>query len=106
MFGKNVKTGFQRADEFAAYELLLERFDGLWLDTTMIMADYFAIPAQGRLVAARVDRILYGTDFPNLPYAWDRELKHLARLGLGDDGTERLLGANAARLFGITLPSL
>jgi predicted TIM-barrel fold metal-dependent hydrolase len=90
------------ADEFDAYERLLEHHDGLWLDTTMVAADYFSIPNPSRLIAARVDRILYGTDFPNLPYAWDRELKQLAKLGLNDDGRQRLFGGNAAVLFGLT----
>jgi hypothetical protein len=25
----------------------------------------------------RLDRIMYVSDFPNIPYAWDRELKWL-----------------------------
>ena len=30
------------ADEFDGYARLLERYDNLWLDTTMVVADYFA----------------------------------------------------------------
>ena len=44
--------------------------------------------------------MLYGTDFPNIPYAWDRELKQLLQLRFGDDVEAGLLGGNALRLYG------
>ncbi|WNG55343.1 amidohydrolase [Archangium gephyra] len=87
------------ADEFDAYERLLERHDNLWLDTTMAVAGYFPIPVPRRLLEVRPERILYGTDFPNLPYAWDRELKQLLALKLGDEVEAGLLGRNALQLF-------
>lgn len=87
------------ADEFGAYERLLERHDNLWLDTTMVVANYFPMPLPRRLLEVRPERILYGTDFPNLPYAWDRELKQLLALKLGDEAEAAILGQNALRLF-------
>jgi predicted TIM-barrel fold metal-dependent hydrolase len=88
------------ADEFDAYARLLERYDTLWLDTTMAMADYFPIALPRRALDVRPERILYGTDFPHLPYAWDRELRQLLELKLGDEVEAGLLGQNALRLFG------
>ena len=88
------------ADEFDAYERLLERHDNLWLDTTMAVAEYFPGPVPERLVRCRPDRILYGTDFPNLPYAWDREVHKIAAMRLGDDAEAKLLGGNAVALYG------
>ncbi|HEX8820856.1 MAG TPA: amidohydrolase family protein [Archangium sp.] len=87
------------ADEFDAYERLLERHDNLWLDTTMVVAGYFPIPIPRRLLEVRPERILYGTDFPNIPYAWDRELKQLLALKLGDEAEAAILGGNALGLF-------
>jgi uncharacterized protein len=87
------------ADEFDAYERLLERHDNLWLDTTMVVAGYFPIPIPRRLLEVRPERILYGTDFPNIPYAWDRELKQLLALKLGDEVEAGILGGNALGLF-------
>lgn len=87
------------ADEYDAYERLLERYDNLWLDTTMVVAEYFPGPFPDRLLRCRPERILYGTDFPNLPYAWDREVKKLSSLRLGDDAEAKLLGQNALSLF-------
>jgi uncharacterized protein len=87
------------ADEYDAYEKLLERYDNLWLDTTMVCADYFPVPTPRRLIACRPERILYGTDFPNVPYAWDREIKKITELRLGDANEAKLLGQNALELF-------
>jgi len=87
------------ADEFRDYERLIERYDNLWLDTTMALADYFPIPTPVRLLQARPERILYGTDFPDLPYAWDRELRKLLALGLPENDLTQILGQNAAALF-------
>jgi predicted TIM-barrel fold metal-dependent hydrolase len=87
-------------DEYDAYEALLERHDNLWLDTTMVLADYFPLPPPMRLLRCRPERILYGTDFPNIPYAWDRELKKLLALDLPPDWLEGILGRNALALFG------
>jgi predicted TIM-barrel fold metal-dependent hydrolase len=89
------------ADEFSAYEDLLERHEDLWLDTTMMLADYFATSGAWRLLDARPDRLLYGTDFPNLPYPWDRELHRIGAHRLDDDALAGLLHGNARRLFGL-----
>jgi uncharacterized protein len=89
------------ADEFEGYLKLLERYDNLWLDTTMMAAGFFPIELPSRMFAARPDRILYGTDFPNIPYAWDRELKHLTARKLPSHDEASVLGGNALRLFGV-----
>ncbi len=89
------------ANEYDAYERLLARFDNLWLDTTMAAADYFPGGTPRRLIESRPERILYGTDFPNLPYAWDREVKALHALGLPEAAEAQVLGGTARRLFGL-----
>jgi predicted TIM-barrel fold metal-dependent hydrolase len=89
------------AGEFDGYLKLLERHANLWLDTTMMQAGFFPLTVPRTLMTARPDRILYGTDFPNIPYAWDRELKHLLALKLPSHDEASLLGGNALRLFGV-----
>jgi predicted TIM-barrel fold metal-dependent hydrolase len=86
-------------DEFDAYQRLLERHDNLWLDTTMAVAGYFPVDTPWRLLEARPERVLYGTDFPNLPYAWDRELLRLVERRLGDEALAALLAGNARELY-------
>lgn len=92
------------ADEFFEYRRMLEEYDNLWVDTTMILADYLPLDNMPPLSSFRIDRVLYGTDFPNLPYAWDREITRLCRLDISEEFLTRILGRNAARLFGIGLP--
>ena len=87
------------ADEFEGYARLLERHDTLWLDTTMTLADYFPVSPPRRLLDVRPERILFGTDFPNLPYAWDREVKQVLGLGLPEAQLALLLGENARSLY-------
>jgi predicted TIM-barrel fold metal-dependent hydrolase len=93
--------------DYRAYAALVERHDHLWIDTAMILAGY--LPDDGSateviraLVASRPDRVIYGTDFPILPYAWDRELRWIADAQLPADALAALLGGNAARLYGWT----
>ncbi len=88
------------ADEFDEYDALLDRFPGLYLDTTMALSGYLPGFERFEMVKRRTDRLLYGTDFPNLPYAWDRELKKIADLALTPEQAAALLGGNARRLFG------
>jgi hypothetical protein len=87
------------ADELDEYERMLGAYDNLWLDTTMMLAEYFPTRPSLRLLQMRPERVLYGTDFPNLPYAWDRELRKLRGFGLGDDATAKVLGDTARDLF-------
>lgn len=88
------------ADEFDGYARLVQRHDNLWLDTTMMAADYFplSVPVR-RLLDARPERVLYGSDFPNLPYAWDREIRQLVALKLPEERLACLLGGAARALY-------
>ena len=89
------------ADEFRGYAKLAERYETLWLDTTMVAADYFPGPTLSELLRVRPDRLIFGTDFPNLPYAWDRELKLIVAQKLPEDDLAALLGGNAKALWGL-----
>jgi predicted TIM-barrel fold metal-dependent hydrolase len=89
------------ADEFEAYQRMLNTYDNLWLDTTMTLSEYLFPDYFPNLHDMRVDRIIYGTDFPSLPYAWDRELKRLCELDLPQNSKALILGRNAKNLFSI-----
>ena len=91
------------ADEFEAYRRMIEEHDNLWLDTTMALADFLPFNGVPALTDLRSDRILFGTDFPNLPYAWDREIRRLAARRLPTALLESVLWRNAAELYAISL---
>lgn len=83
------------ADEFTAYRRLLERFDSLWLDTAMALSGVLPGVQPPDLQDYPAERIIYGSDFPTLPYPWDRELKLLASSNLPEEDLERILSLNA-----------
>jgi len=89
------------ADEYQVYQGMLERYDNLWLDIAMSLADYIPSPNVPRLGEMRHERILYGTDFPNIPYAWDRELKKLQAMSLSSESLERILEKNCIEFYSI-----
>jgi predicted TIM-barrel fold metal-dependent hydrolase len=87
-------------DEIVAYTELIQKYDNLWLDTTMAVAEYFPIDEPHRPIEVRPERIMYGTDFPNLPYAWDREVRILAEQH-EEERLAAVLGETARQFFGI-----
>lgn len=112
---------------------LLEKYPNLYLDTTMTLAAFFQPMDDNKPLVEMLrtmlfkysDRILYGTDWPNIPYDWCRELANLislvdgdgeasavetsgsdrpkgqARTFVGDQALERILWKNAARFYSI-----
>lgn len=88
-------------DEISAYRKLIEKYDTLWLDTTMMLAEYFPLKNPIRLDEFRLDRVMYGSDFPNIPYSWDRELRWLKSSGLPLESLEWILKKSAAAFFSL-----
>ncbi len=92
--------------EYADFLDLAERYGEVRLDTTMAFTDFserdapFPRAERGRL-AALGDRVLLGTDFPNIPYGYGHQLEALERLGLGDAWLRGVCHGNGARLFGL-----
>ncbi|MFJ3584395.1 amidohydrolase family protein [Streptomyces sp. NPDC090127] len=95
--------------EYADFLDLVERYEGVHLDTTMAFTDFserlapFPVAELPRLDALS-DRILLGSDFPNIPYPYVHQLHALERLGLGDDWLRRVLYENGAALLPLTVP--
>ncbi|MFJ3226350.1 amidohydrolase family protein [Streptomyces sp. NPDC086783] len=92
--------------EYEDFLGLAERYGEVRLDTTMAFTGFserlapFPRRALSRL-AGLGDRVLLGTDFPNIPYPYVDQLHALERLGLGDDWLRAVCHDNGARLFGL-----
>jgi predicted TIM-barrel fold metal-dependent hydrolase len=92
--------------EYEDFLALAERHAEVRLDTTMAFTDFgerhapFPSRALPRL-ADLGDRVLLGSDFPNIPYPYVHQLHALERLGLGDAWLRAVCHDNAARLFGL-----
>ncbi|MCG8614937.1 MAG: amidohydrolase [Desulfobacterales bacterium] len=87
-------------DEIDPYRRLIREYDTLWLDTAMVLTDYFPETARGDFSDYRLDRVMYGSDYPNIPYAWDRELIWLSRAGLSADDLDQVAYRSAEGFFG------
>ncbi len=87
------------------YFALMERYPQLHLDTTMIfaldspMSDVLDAGEFRSSIEAHAERVLYGSDFPNIPYAYASESRGIAALGLPPDVLYHVLQGNAARLI-------
>lgn len=92
--------------EYAAFLDLAERYERVHLDTTMVATDFterFA-PLPNEVVerlADLGDRIVLGSDFPNIPYPYAHQLEALDRLGLGEEWLRTVLWRTGARLLGL-----
>lgn len=91
--------------EYEEFLALAEEHDEVRLDTTMSFTDFSeeGAPYPPELlprVAALQEKILFGSDFPNIPYSYVHALRACERLGLGDDWMRSVLHHNAAALFG------
>ncbi|MFD3459008.1 amidohydrolase family protein [Nocardia fluminea] len=90
--------------EYSEFLDLAEQYPQLYLDTTMVWTDFseggapFPPPERDRL-RRFADRILFGSDFPNIPYPYAEAVAALERLDLGPEWLRKVCHDNAARLF-------
>ncbi len=93
--------------EYVEFLDLAERYPSMLLDTTMAFTDFTeqAIPFP-RAAVDRLrdlgDRILFGSDYPNIPYTYLDALEALERVELGDDWVRAVAYGNPARLFDVS----
>ncbi|MEU2155399.1 amidohydrolase family protein [Streptomyces sp. NPDC019396] len=94
--------------EYTDFLELAGRYEEVRLDTTMAFTDFSERfspfpPSEGGRLADLGDRVLFGTDFPNIPYPYVHQLESLERLAgrldLGDDWLRAVCYRNGAHLF-------
>jgi predicted TIM-barrel fold metal-dependent hydrolase len=93
------------APEYAEFLALAEEHERVHLDTTMAFTDFFEeMAAFPRELLPRLrdvgDRVLLGSDFPNIPYPYAHQLESLERLDLGDEWLRDVCWHNPVALFG------
>ncbi len=92
--------------EYEEFLTLAERHPRVMLDTTMNFTEFaessmpFPRRALPRL-ADLGDRVLLGTDFPNIPYSYADALRALESTGLGTAWLRAVCHDNARRLFAL-----
>lgn len=91
--------------DYEAFLDLADAYPRVHLDTTMAFTAWaderVPLPAAAvpRLSRLR-DRVVLGSDFPNIPYRYAEQLRGLARLELGADWLRAVLHDNGTRLAG------
>ena len=93
--------------EYREFMDIAERFAQVRLDTTMVFTTFVeeTMPFP-RHELARLrqlgDRILFGSDFPNIPYSYADALRSVTDISdVNDDWLRGVLYHNAAQLFSI-----
>ncbi|MFJ6748095.1 MULTISPECIES: amidohydrolase family protein [unclassified Streptomyces] len=92
--------------EYTDFLDLATRYREVHLDTTMTFTDFaeqaapFPRGERGRL-AELGDRVLFGSDFPHIPYGYAHALEALTRLEMGTEWLRGVCYGNGARLFGV-----
>ena len=99
------------APEWEDFLALAERYDAVLLDTSMAFTDFFAEGAHGsfpRDLLPRLrdlqDRVVWGSDFPTIPFSYREQLDALAALGLGADWLRDVTWNNPVRVLGLESP--
>jgi uncharacterized protein len=93
------------APEYVDFLEMAERFERVHLDTTMAFTDFFEemAPFPGSLMPRLRDlgdKVLLGSDFPNIPYSYAHQIESLERLDMGEDWLRRVCWENAVALLG------
>ncbi|MHB2016860.1 MAG: amidohydrolase family protein [Candidatus Xenobia bacterium] len=90
------------AFEFSDYEPLAREFEHVYFDTAMIgiRSDVFPDNSPPReFFVTWQDRMLFGSDFPNIPHAYEEQIHAIQALSLGEAVEEKIFRSNAQQLL-------
>ena len=101
--------------EYKEFFQIVEKSENVYLDTTMIFIppEVHVFPKEDdpenfvgkkRLLSfmeENCDKILFGTDFPNIPYDYEQSIIGLLNLGLSKRAYEHIFFKNAVKLFNL-----
>ena len=96
-------------EDYKGFFALMDECENLYTDNAMVLSGFFPDkPDMGFLVEHIVkhqDRVLYGSDFPSIPYEIEREMEIIKRLPLPEEVKNKLFVRNAVRIFGLQEPN-
>ncbi len=90
------------AFEYGDYPLLADDFPHVYFDTAMncVHTNVFKHNCPGRPFFLRYqDRILFGSDYPNIPYDYDEQVDAVRAFQLGEQIEKKIFEGNAAHLL-------
>lgn len=94
--------GAREVEEYASF---LVKCPYLYLDTTMVFVDFFAtgesMDTHLEILKNYSHRILFGSDFPNIPYNYSHPVEKLLKSGLPKEVLQRIFYKNFLSLPGL-----
>ncbi|MDQ2958272.1 MAG: amidohydrolase [Actinomycetota bacterium] len=95
------------APEYAEHLALAQRYRNVYLDTTMVGTRFMnrIAPVPAEVLAGyrdAGDKIVLGSDFPNIPYSYASQIQSLVDWDFGDDWLRHVLWHNGAALLGLS----
>lgn len=92
------------AFEYGDYNSLVKDFEFVYFDTAMncVHNELYSNVCPGRqFFIDHQDRILFGSDFPNIPYDYSYQVEAIRKLELGKSVERKIFNDNAAKLLGL-----
>jgi len=92
------------AKDTASFFDLAEEVSTMWLDTAAVLPEESICHTDmdtSRIVRQLSRRVMFGSDFPNLPHRWESEAGCIFKLGLDEAGLRRVLRDNALEFVGL-----
>lgn len=91
--------------EYHEFADLSETFENVHLDTTMNFTSFTEAIAPvpedyPERLSGLGEKIILGSDFPNIPYSYAEQLRALVALGLGEEWLRNVLWYNGTQLLG------
>lgn len=90
--------------EYSEFIDLARGYSGVYLDTTMVFTDFIEQsqpfpPRALKELEELAEKVLFGSDYPNIPYPYHHAVESIIRLGLGAHWCRKVLHDNAFNLF-------
>jgi predicted TIM-barrel fold metal-dependent hydrolase len=92
------------AFEYGDYCALADDFECLYFDTAFncVHTEFFSNNCPGREFFLKYqDRVLFGSDFPNIPHEYSNQVTALRKLNLGEAVERKIFNDNALKLLGL-----
>lgn len=94
------------AREYDEYQDLAGEFEHVYFDTAMNCVDTPVFKdncPEIEFFKKLEDRVLFGTDFPNIPYDYTEQIKSIMQFKLGRKIEQKIFQSNAGKLFNLNL---
>jgi hypothetical protein len=91
--------------DYKGFFALMDEYENLYTDNAMVLSGFLPDKPDMDFLLEHIvkhqDRVLYGSDFPNIPCEIGTEIEIIQRASLPQGVKNKVLAGNAVRLFGL-----